>query len=83
VCAPCWSASHVACPPRLKPAKTHSLIVRSSFGNKYAGRMSMRKERSFTAPAAQEPKYQCFREMACDGFSSLSMPYMSILCGVR
>ena len=55
-CAPCRSASHVAYPPRLKPAKAHSPTVRSSFGNKYAGRMSMRNERSFTAPAAQEPK---------------------------
>jgi hypothetical protein len=81
--APCRSASHVACPPRLKPAKTHSPMVRSSFGNKYAGRMSMRKERSFTAPAAQEPKGQAVlptpEKWHVDGFPSLSMPYMSIL----
>jgi hypothetical protein len=54
MCAPCRSASHVTCPPRLKPPKTHSPMVRSSFGNKYAGRMSMRKEMSFTAPAAHK-----------------------------
>ena len=44
VCAHLVGASHVACPPRLKPAKSHSPMVRSSFGNKYAGRISMRKE---------------------------------------
>jgi len=68
--------SHVACPPRLKPAKTHSPMVRSSFGNKYAGRVSMRNETSFTAPAAQRTKRSVLphtREiMACDGFPHLS-----------
>ena len=45
----------------------------------------MRKEMSFTAPTAQEPKCQCFRKMTCDGFPSLSIPYMSTLlrCVVR
>lgn len=47
---PCRRPSHVACPPRLKPARTHSPMVRSSFGNTYAGRTSMRNETSFTAP---------------------------------
>jgi hypothetical protein len=43
----------------------------------------MRKETSFTAPAAQRTKSpQRFpREMASDGVSSLIMPYMSVLCG--
>jgi hypothetical protein len=43
----------------------------------------MRKERSFTAPAAQEPKGQAVlptpEKWHVDGFPSLSMPYMSIL----
>ena len=45
----------------------------------------MRKEMSFTAPTAQEPKCQCFRKMTCDGLPSLSIPYMSTLlrCVVR
>jgi len=57
--APCWSPSHVACPPRLKPARAHSPIVRSSLGNIYAGRTSMRNETSFTAPTAKKAGNNC------------------------
>jgi hypothetical protein len=54
--APCLSPSHVACPPRLKPARTHSPMIRSSCGKMYDGRTSIRKDRSFTAPTTTQSK---------------------------
>lgn len=50
---PFLRAIQVECPPRLMPATTHSTMVRSSRGNRYEGRKSIKNDTSLAVPAAK------------------------------